>query len=544
MIFYAATARVLTKNRPVPGSISDLPGVYLADLPISMRNLLTLLLLLSLLPVSAQELFVPVGATWSYNGHHWEDHGVMLWLPYVDQIACTGTEVVDGRLCSALFPTDDPLGPMIWCNYIPPYLNLENDTVYYWNSLDSTFQVLYVLNASIGDSWTSPSPAYAQTDEFDVTWTVLDTGHIEVGGTVLRQWVVQSDQGVPDTLTERMGLSTSLTPWNWGTWSGCDLALLESLRCYADDEVSWMAPGYAECVPSVGPPTSPAIPFDMTGNSWYVANTFPAGNAQDPSFVATRTTRYFYNGSTTVGDVEWKDLYAGPTWSDTEPATLQGHVHQSGPIVLFMDTLGGIDTLYNFSLQVGDSVHYPEIGLESPYLTIEAIDTVMIQDQPHRRFRFSQDWSIMEAYYSDVWIEGIGSRSGPLAPRMPEDLSTGSSGWPDSTRTTCFLAWDNVLWQQPGYNGCTTNILMGMDGAQTPEVLVYPNPANDAVHVDGLPAGRWTYRILDVMGRNRGQGDVTGAGGRLRVDVTGIPAGPYLLRLEGPGSLSFRVIKE
>lgn len=493
--------------------------------------------------VSAQELFAPVGATWSYNGHHWEDHGMMLWLPYVDQITCTGTEVVDGRLCSVLSPTD-PIGPMTWCNYTPPYLNLENDTVYYWNSLNSTFQVLYVLNASIGDSWTSPSPAHAQTDEFDVTWTVLDTGHIEVDGTVLRQWAVQSDQGVQDTLTERMGLSSTLTPWNWGTWSGCDLALLESLRCYADDEISWMAPQFTACELTTDPPASEAIPFDMAGNSWYVANTFPAANAQNPSFVATRTTRYFYNGSTTVGDVEWKNLYAEPTWSDGGPATLQGHVHQSGPIVLFMDTLGGIDTLYNFSLQVGDSVYYPGIGQMNPYLTIEAIDTVMIQDHPHRRFRFSEDWGILEAYNSDVWIEGIGSRSGPLAPRMPQDLSTGSSGYPDSTRTTCFLVWNNVLWEHPGYAGCAVNILLGVDGPRAPEVRLYPNPASDAIHLEGLPTGRWSYRIQDIMGRTWARGELVGTGDRERIDVATIPAGAYLLRVEGPASLSFPVLKE
>lgn len=508
-----------------------------------MRNPLTLLLLLSLLPASAQELFVPVGATWNYNGHHWEDHGMMLWLPYVDQISCTGTEVVDGRLCSVLSPTD-PIGPMIWCNYIPPYLSLENDTVYYWNSLDSTFQVLYVLNTSIGDSWTSPSPIHTQTDEFDVTWTVLDTGHIEVDGVVLRQWALQSDQGVPDTLTERMGLSSSLTPWNWGIWSGCDLALLESLRCYADDEISWMAPQFTACELTTDPPPSEAIPFDMAGNSWYVANTFPAANAQNPSFAATRTTRYFYNGSISAQGVTWKNLYAEPTWEDNPTATLQGHVHQSGPIVLFMDTLGGIDTLYNFNLQVGDSVHFPGIGQMNPYLTIEAIDTVMIQDHPHRRFRFSEDWGILEAYNSDVWIEGIGSRSGPLAPRMPEDLSTGSSGWPDSTRTTCFWHWQDLLWQHPGYPSCATNILLGVDELAARPINVYPNPCASTVHIDNLTAGRYPFRITDLLGRTELMGELSTTSGVPVVDLRSLPRGLHLLHLEGERPVTFRLVRE
>jgi hypothetical protein len=131
---------------------------------------------------------------WHYNGYHWEDHGVMLWVPFVGQVECTGTEVVEGRPCSVLAPVD-PISPSSWCNFVPPYLTRSNDTVYYWSGLDAAFYTLYVLNTPIGGNWTSPSPIHAGTDWYDITWTVLDTGTIEVDGIALRRLVVLSDLG-------------------------------------------------------------------------------------------------------------------------------------------------------------------------------------------------------------------------------------------------------------------------------------------------------------------------------------------------------------
>jgi hypothetical protein len=121
--------------------------------------------------------------------------------------------------------------------------------VYYWSHLDSTFYLLYAMNTLIGGSWTSPWPNHAESDTYDLTWTVLDTGHVLVDGILLRQLVVESVMGWPDTLTERLGLRRFLTPWDWGQFAGCDLGYLESLRCYADAEIHWMDPEYTDCLP-------------------------------------------------------------------------------------------------------------------------------------------------------------------------------------------------------------------------------------------------------------------------------------------------------
>jgi hypothetical protein len=132
----------------------------------------------------------------------------MLWTRYT-------APAPNGQLCAA---AHDPLD---WCNYTPLYLYAQEDSVYYWSHLDT----------------------------YDLTWTVLDTGHVLVDGILLRQLVVESVMGWPDTLTERLGLRRFLTPWDWGQFAGCDLGYLESLRCYADAEIHWMDPEYTDCLP-------------------------------------------------------------------------------------------------------------------------------------------------------------------------------------------------------------------------------------------------------------------------------------------------------
>lgn len=134
---------------------------------------------------------------------------------------------------------------------------------------------------------------------------------------------------------------------------------------------------------------------------------------------------------------------------------------------------------------------------------------------------------------TDTWIEGIGSIHGPLAPRIPSALGY-HYGFPDSTRTTCYYRWQDQFWHHPGYTDCITNITLGMDELDAPPITVHPNPAMDAVHVSGLPPQRWHYRLFDVTGRIHATGISTGHGPH-RIDLQALPAGMYVLRIEGSG---------
>lgn len=191
--------------------------------------------------------FVAAGATWSYNGSHLENHGVWIDVPHVDPITCTGDTMLEGRHCAVIGP-----GPWSFCNYSTQFINYRNDTVFYFSQLDSSFHVLYVMNTPIGGSWTSRNPygaAFAET--LDITWAVTGASTLTIDGVELRQLEVTGNNHIagmgPGTITDRMGYSGYLTPWNWGMVSGCDGTNDWGLRCYSDPEVSWMDPAYNSC---------------------------------------------------------------------------------------------------------------------------------------------------------------------------------------------------------------------------------------------------------------------------------------------------------
>jgi hypothetical protein len=317
--------------------------------------------------------------------------------------------------------------------------------------------------------------------------------------------------------------------------------LYTGLRCYADSVISWLNPQVPQC--ALVEPVPAAIRFDDPLGMWYVARTYPEGNIQNPNFAATRTTRYFFSGTMNFAGETWNLLHAQHTWDGSPFSTFQGAVRQVGGLVLFLDTLNVIDTLYNFNLQVGDSVRYPDFGALSPYLTVESIDTVMIAGYPHRLYHFSEYPQTLEDVFTDTWIEGMGSIHGPLAPRMPATLGYHYS-FPDSTRTTCYFHWQNLLWHHPGYPSCVSNIISGVDEQTASPISVYPNPASATLFVEGLPPGNHAFRINDMLGRTTQQGELPATGTRVPIDLRTLAAGLYLLHINSGQPIVLRIRKE
>ena len=79
-----------------------------------------------------------------------------------------------------------------------------------------------------------------------------------------------------------------------------------------------------------------------------------------------------------------------------------------------------------------------------------------------------------------------------------------------------------------------------IDGSQKPEdpgmyLQVYPNPARHNLYL-GLPAsiaGNFTYRIVDMSGRNIQSGEISLRAGSASISLDHFNAGTYMIILEG-----------
>lgn len=511
-----------------------------------MRTIIASFLLLPL--YAAAQTWAPIGAKWTYSQHFVTGPDSSLYI-----LECVTDSLIQGHTCSVL------QGNFNGC-FFPgsgrAFTYASGDSVFLFDEERQDFGLLYAFNAQPGDSWDLPRHIWTPNDTVRFEVNAISTTTVD-GQTLrvldLTSTVIYGDDigpmwPLPAMVTERLG--SNIYPFLWGH-EACDMDVIGPLRCYEESTlpmpepppplpIQWLNPRYPQC--ALTEPVPAAIRFDEPLGSWFVADTYPEGSINDPNFVRTRTTRYFFSGSTTIDGHTWNRLHAMDTWTGIAPVAYQGSVRQVDQLVLFMDTMGTIDTLYNFGVQVGDSVRYPDFGAPSPYLTVEAIDTIIIQDHPHRRYHFSEYIQSLEDVFTDTWIEGIGSIHGPLAPRIPSALGYHYS-FPDSTRTTCYLHWDDPVWRHPGYTHCTTNILAGVDERDAARITLRPNPATDAVYVYGLPPQGWNYHILDMTGRVHATGTTTG-GDPHRIDLHALPAGVYLLRAKEAGTRSFRIVKE
>lgn len=271
----------------------------------------------------------------------------------------------------------------------------------------------------------------------------------------------------------------------------------------------------------------PIIQFDGPTNQWYVADTHPQGNISNPNFIGTSTSRYFVDGDSIIDGELWSRMFVQGSSEPLPTALFQGLVRQTADVVLFRDDQAAVDTLYNFGLQVGDSMRYVSSFYDT-YLPVVAMDSILIQGACHKVIRFGEYVLTVEDLLSDTWIEGIGSIHGPLAPRMPSTL--GSNGaFPDSTRTTCFLQNNLLIWNHPSYAACAVNVLLGVSSLNAgPSLRIHPNPGS-SFQLAGLHGRTARLRVLDMQGRSMRDGIVISE--RTTVDAEDLPPGTYIVEV-------------
>ncbi|MDX9749943.1 MAG: hypothetical protein RBT71_02555 [Flavobacteriales bacterium] len=220
-----------------------------------MRNLLLPVFSLFAVALQAQTPFAPVGAQWTYMQGHFggPDSTIAVYQVVSDT-------VLQGRTCSRVTTTEGWFG----CHEVVDHLSTSNDSTFYFNEDQQQFHLLFRWNAVPGDTWSTPIGQGGASDTLD--WTVSDTGHVVIGGSVLRTLTVgqtsrQNTLYCPlgGVITEQLGGSAPFT-WAFGA---CDAEIFTGLRCYQENifpmpepppppPIFWLNPLYAQCALSTG----------------------------------------------------------------------------------------------------------------------------------------------------------------------------------------------------------------------------------------------------------------------------------------------------
>lgn len=130
--------------------------------------------------------------------------------------------------------------------------------------------------------------------------------------------------------------------------------------------------------------------------------------------------------------------------------------------------------LYDFSLNIGDTVPQTHINYSYPHLVVENIDSVIVGSSYRKRFTYLQ-----ETYPPVFAIEGIGAHTGLLEPMQIFE---------QQHLLRCFTLENELLYINADSCNLETDTCISVNipdqAPYTFEVLIYPNPADTYLQVD------------------------------------------------------------
>lgn len=279
--------------------------------------------------------------------------------------------------------------------------------------------------------------------------------------------------------------------------------------------------------------------FANSDSRWNVAESYPGGNINNPNFIATTTSVYGIQGDSLISGDTWRKMYVTSDSLFLNNLEFVGVTRVQNDQVLFLDTLSQLDTLYDFSLELGDSVLYNINGNYPEWIDILEIDSVLINGSHYKRFHFDEPSVSAFDWLDEVWIEGIGSIHGPLFPKYPRKFS---SEMPDSMLLTCSFSSGQDVWNNSDYDDCYINDVLGLKMFSQNSFNVYPNPFSTEIYVDSKNSDIKQIIICDYLGKEiltipkymKGE----------RIDMSLFDSGVYLLRIEREESTVIkRIIK-
>lgn len=280
--------------------------------------------------------------------------------------------------------------------------------------------------------------------------------------------------------------------------------------------------------------------FDNLESKWNVAKIYPAANQENPNFVATTTIVYGFQGDTLINSEQWFKLYSTSDSLFQSNLLYRGLLREENDKVFYLDTLNQLDTLYDFSLNVGDSVLFDLYGMFPEWLQVVNVDSVQISGDYYRRLKFAEPTMNAFDELNEIWIEGIGSIHGPLFPNFPVKFS---QEMPDSMLVTCTFSNNQQVWQHQSYPSCYVNIVLSVDRLELLDFNIYPNPFLDRIQIENIGSQQYELTLLNSLGQTIKRMQVNG--GNQIIDLTELQVGIYLLRIENKlNARTMKIIKK
>lgn len=144
----------------------------------------------------------------------------------------------------------------------------------------------------------------------------------------------------------------------------------------------------------------PAQGFVNDHNQWNVRHTYFGGYS---------TEIFIIGGDTVINNENYQAIWC--SFDSLVSRIYFGALRENEDRVYYVPPGSTEGLLYDFTLSVGDTAYIRNFfcGDTDVPVVVSAVDTVVYYDIPRKRLHIG-----VEGYVSDIWVEGIGSLSGPL----------------------------------------------------------------------------------------------------------------------------------
>ena len=149
---------------------------------------------------------------------------------------------------------------------------------------------------------------------------------------------------------------------------------------------------------------------------------------------------------------------------------------------------------YDFGAEAGDTLPFIWGTNEEYPIIIKSIDTIILNDNCHRRYHLGDPYSDK---IRDTWIEGIGSMEGVMSSNFI--LATGMI-----RKLLCYYEFDELVYSNPDFALCYYQVTgIAKDSDEEPDILIVPNPVISCsrFQITNTPKTDFTLEIYDIMGK-------------------------------------------
>lgn len=207
---------------------------------------------------------------------------------------------------------------------------------------------------------------------------------------------------------------------------------------------------------------------------------------------------YFQSGDTVINNQTYHKLYNEPGWIT---ASYIGGVREDSlkniyffPKEIYIEYGIGIvwfpsNTQEHLLYSFNDLYTGKTLTINDKEITIGQIDTIVINDQPRRRYSVEGTWN-----RDEYWIEGIGSDN--------EFFSAYTYEFEWQNFVTCFTQDDQptVFVSHPFmHDAC--EYYVGINDPEPEQINIFPNPASESIRITTDFTGSYQIMIYNSQGR-------------------------------------------